>query len=55
MSWEQAPLVQSVARTIWDTPLGSIPRWQGVLLRLTRLVLVLIRDVASGELTLRAG
>jgi membrane protein len=54
MTWEQIPLVQSVERTIWETPLNSLPRWHAALLRLTRLALVLTRDLVSGQLTLRA-
>jgi membrane protein len=41
-------------RSVWDTPLNSLPRWQGALLRLTRLAVVLTRDLLSGQLTLRA-
>lgn len=54
MTWEQLPLVRSVERTIWDTPLNSLPRWQAALLRLTRLAQVLTRDLMSGQLALRA-
>ena len=54
MTWEQLPLVQTTERAIWDTPLASLPRWQGAALRLVRLALVLTRDLVSGQLTLRA-
>jgi membrane protein len=54
MTWEQLPFVQTVERTIWDTPLNSLPRWQAALLRLTRLAQVLTRDLMSGELALRS-
>jgi membrane protein len=54
MTWEQLPLVQTIERTIWGTPLESLPAWRALLLRSTRLLLALARDLMSGQLTLRA-
>jgi membrane protein len=54
MTWEQLPLVQAIERAIWATPLESLPAWRATLLRFTRLLLALVRDLASGQLTLRA-
>jgi membrane protein len=54
MTWEQLPLVRTFERAIWDPPLNSLSPGRAALLRSTRLVLVLARDVFSGELTLRA-
>jgi membrane protein len=54
MTWEQLPLVQGVERAIWTTPLESIPAWRASLLRSTRLLLALARDLMSGQLALRA-
>jgi len=54
MTWEQLPLVRTLERAIWDPPLNSLPRGQAMLLRSTRLALVLARDVIAGQLTLRA-
>jgi len=54
MTWEQLPFVQGIERAIWATPLESLPAWRASLLRFTRLLLALARDLVSGQLTLRA-
>ncbi len=54
MTWEQLPLVRAIERAIWDAPLDSLPFWRANLLRVTRLLVTLARDLLSGQLTLRA-
>lgn len=54
MSLQSLPFLRGIERAIWDTPPASRPGWQAALVRLTRLALVLTRDLVSGELTLRS-
>ena len=54
MTWEQLPLVRAIERAIWAPPLEPLPSWRASLLRLTRLLVTLGRDLLSGQLTLRA-
>ena len=39
---------------LWDTGLGTIPRWQAWLVQTLRILVATARDVAEGMLTLRA-
>jgi membrane protein len=41
-------------RAIWSNPPQPTPGWKARLLRLVRVIVVLIRDIAQGQLTLRA-
>lgn len=54
MTWEQLPFVRAIERAIWGGPLDALPPVHAALLRVTRLVLALTRDLVSGQLTLRA-
>ena len=54
MAWTPSALLRSLDRIIWHSPLEGRPRAQAWLLRLTRLAIVLVRDLAQGQLTLRA-
>src|SRR5512146_1497972 len=54
MAWTPAALLKSLDRTVWRSPIEGRPRGQAWLLRLTRLAIVLVRDLAQGQLTLRA-
>ncbi len=47
-------LLRRMERAIWDTPTASPPVWQKRGLRLVRTTLTLARDLAVGQLTLRA-
>lgn len=54
MAWTPAALLKSLDRLVWRSPIEGRPRGQAWLLRLTRLAIVLVRDLAQGQLTLRA-
>lgn len=54
MPWKPAALLSFLDETIWRAPDDTQPRAIAGLLRFTRLVIVLVRDLAKGELTLRA-
>jgi len=54
MSWDELPFVGRIEQAIWGTSLDSMPKWRASTLRTVRLVLVLIRDLVSGELNLRS-
>jgi membrane protein len=54
MAWTPAELLKSFDRIVWRSPVEGRPRAQAWLLRLTRLLVVLARDLAQGQLTLRA-
>ena len=47
-------LVKSVRDAIWGGALDASPGWKTRLIRLARIVIVLVRDVTVGQLTLRA-
>ena len=49
-----AALLRSIDEIIWRRPTEGRPRPQAWLVRLTRLAIVLVRDLAQGQLTLRA-
>ena len=54
MSWEQLPFVRRLEDAVWRAPSKALSVWQDRLLRLIRLLIVLVRDLVSGELTLRS-
>ena len=54
MGWTPASLLESLDRIIWRSPVEGRPRAQAWLLRYTRMLIVLVRDLAQGQLTLRA-
>ncbi|MCG6935370.1 MAG: YihY/virulence factor BrkB family protein [Proteobacteria bacterium] len=39
---------------IWEIPLKPLPRWQRLLITVARVVHLIIRDLAEGQLTMRA-
>ena len=47
-------LSRALARLIWKAQPKSAPRWKARLIRLARLCYAVIRDLAQGQLTLRA-
>lgn len=49
-----AALQATVLRLIWETPLSSLARWQRVLINIARVTHLIIRDLATGQLTMRA-
>lgn len=54
MSWNLTQLTARFERALWNPPLEGIPWWKAFGFRLARIVLVVVRDVESGDLTLRA-
>ena len=46
--------MRTLDRWLWRTPLERAPRWEALLLGALRLAFVLGRDLAQGQLTLRA-
>ena len=54
MRFSPAQLADRVEKTIWGDALGAMPRWKARALRIVRLVVVVARDIALGQLTLRA-
>jgi membrane protein len=54
MTSPSLPFVDTLERAIWGASPDTLPRWQATLLRVTRFILVLARDLMSGELTLRS-
>jgi membrane protein len=54
MNWKPAALLKSIDEKIWHTRAGSRPRAHATLVRFARLAMVLIRDLAQGQLTLRS-
>jgi membrane protein len=54
MSWEQLPFVRRLESAVWGTPPKARSAWQERLLRIVRLAMVLVRDLVSGELTMRS-
>lgn len=49
-----ARLRSTVYAAIWGGRLGAMPAWKAGMITLARLLLVLMRDLAHGQLTLRA-
>ncbi len=47
-------LAATLRRVVWETDLRGMPAWQALPLRLLRIVHAVIRDLAEGQLTLRA-
>src|SRR6185436_4607844 len=47
-------LPERIQRAVWNPLLEGMPFWKALALRVARMVLVLTRDVQSGDLTLRA-
>ena len=47
-------LFKRLDEVVWRKPTEGLPRAKAWLLRLTRLLIVLVRDLAQGQLTLRA-
>jgi len=54
MNWKPATLHKSLYEIIWRTPTESFSRAQEWLVRVTRLAVVLMRDLTKGQLNLRA-
>ena len=54
MIWEPGQLLRAMEGAIWRNPPEPAPAWKSRLLRLVRVTVVLIRDIAQGQLTLRA-
>ena len=54
MSWNPVHLLDAINAAVWGSQPGSMPAWRRRTLRLARLVIVLFRDLASGQLTLWA-
>ncbi len=54
MGWESGRLLRRIDRAIWSNRPDATPTWKAHTLRLVRLTVVLIRDLAQGQLTLRA-
>jgi len=52
--WEPGQLLKAIEAVIWRNLPRSAPAWEARLLRLLRMAVVLIRDIAQGQLTLRA-
>ena len=54
MRWTPAALLKSLDQMVWQGSAAGRPRAHARLLRLTRLLIVLVRDLTQGQLTLRA-
>jgi len=54
MNWTPEILYKSLDEIIWRTPTESLPRWQLWLVQFMRVATVLVRDLAQGQLNLRA-
>jgi membrane protein len=54
VGWEPRHLLSRIERAIWSNRPDVTPAWKTRALRLVRLTVVLIRDLAQGQLTLRA-
>jgi membrane protein len=44
----------TLTRIIWNTDLELLPAWRAMLTRLARIMFAVVRDLAEGQLTLRA-
>lgn len=44
----------TLTSTIWETDRTKLPKWKGTLFNIMRMIYVIIRDFADGQLTLRA-
>jgi membrane protein len=47
-------LLAFLYRWVWETDLGPLPAWRAIPLRMLRILHAVIRDLAAGQLTLRA-
>ncbi len=54
MAWTPKALLKSLDEAVWQRPTEGRPRPQALLVRFARLLMVLARDLAQGQLTLRA-
>lgn len=54
MQREPGHWLKRIDRAIWAAPHALLPRWKGRALRVVRLAAVLIRDIATGSVTLWA-
>jgi membrane protein len=54
MNWNPASYREPLEKLIWRTPAASLQRGQLWLVRFMRLAIVLVRDLAQGQLNLRA-
>lgn len=54
MVWEPTGLLKKADDAVWGAQLETMPPWQAHLLQSLRLFLVVVRDTAQGQLTLRA-
>ena len=54
MKWDLAERLSALEDAIWGAHADSLSRGRASIVRITRLVIVLARDLAQGQLTLRA-
>jgi len=54
MRWQPEALRKSFDQAVWESPVAALPGGRARLVSVTRLALVLARDLAGGQLTLRA-
>ena len=54
MKWDIVTIRDSLEDLIWRAPAIARPPWQARAVRLMRMIIVLVRDLAQGQLTLRA-
>lgn len=54
MSLNLSLVPERLERAIWNPPLDGMPWWRALAYRCARILLVIVRDVESGDLTLRA-
>jgi membrane protein len=54
VDWEPGQLLRNVEEAIWRNRPGATSAWETRALHLVRLAIVLVRDLAQGQLTLRA-
>ncbi len=54
MKWRFAELLTAFDSAVWGSHFDALPKGRAIVVRLVRLVVVLARDLAQGQLTLRA-
>ncbi|MGB8433571.1 MAG: hypothetical protein WCE38_04870, partial [Burkholderiales bacterium] len=52
MNWRFAELLTAFDNAVWGSQFDALPKGRAIVVRLSRLVLVLARDLAQGQLTL---
>ena len=53
MRWEPIRWLKDLEEAIWSPRYRTLPAWKALAVRAARLVIVLVRDVMTGDLTLR--